>query len=363
MADKDPNKLYDGIKTLQESLESIKNIVSDINDSAKNLIQDSAEFGGIVSKVFKEQMIKYFLPEVQKISEPVDSLINGDRVPGSLKDLTLFLDSVPLAMVRQEPTVSELASPVVPNNVDLATPASSNVENPVDNVPMNASYANRMDNVQESKNSGKRLKEYGIRDYEDNGFSVDLGVRVYYLWEQIYPDEDPLTEKGLEEITSLAKTYILNNDSLWHEVDALAGEAIKELHDKWAKKFPESKDRPNYTNFRENFTDSKDLKKKSLKEAEDNPYNVVKHLFLVMRKSTVVSPLGEDIANVEPILVYTFDNKEDAEAKVKELNESVLPEEKSLLGTEYYIEEKDIEVPGLEPYKDDKDLSKRPKKL
>lgn len=141
---KNPNKLYDGIRSLQDYLESIKTMVGDVDTKIKEMLNDANEFGGVISRVFKEQLVQYFLPEVQKVAQPLDSLINGDRVPGSLKDLTIFLDSVPLAMIRQEPTITELAEPVVPKDTHLNEP--STVESDVDKIPQNASFANPVEN-------------------------------------------------------------------------------------------------------------------------------------------------------------------------------------------------------------------------
>lgn len=141
---KNPNKLYDGIRSLQDYLESIKTMVGDVDTKIKEMLNDANEFGGVIARVFKEQLVQYFLPEVQKVSQPLDNLINGDRVPGSLKDLTIFLDSVPLAMIRQEPSITELAEPVVPKDTHLNEP--STVESDVEKIPQNASFANPVEN-------------------------------------------------------------------------------------------------------------------------------------------------------------------------------------------------------------------------
>lgn len=148
MAEKNPNKLYDNIKALQDSLEAMKNLVDDIKEKVKTTLNDSNEFGGVVARVFKEQLGGYLTPKVEELVKPIQELINGDRIPGSLKDLTIFLDSVPLAMIREEPEITELASPVVPENVNLNTPAGK-VENDVDALPQEASYQKGVESVEE----------------------------------------------------------------------------------------------------------------------------------------------------------------------------------------------------------------------
>ena len=148
MAEKNPNKLYDNIKAIQDSLEAMKNLVDDIKEKVKTTLNDSNEFGGVVARVFKEQLGGYLTPKVEELVKPIQEMINGDRIPGSLKDLTIFLDSVPLAMIREEPEITELASPVVPENVSLNTPAGK-VESEVDSLPQNASYQKGVESVEE----------------------------------------------------------------------------------------------------------------------------------------------------------------------------------------------------------------------
>ena len=148
MAEKNPNKLYDNIKAIQDSLEAMKNLVDDIKEKVKTTLNDSNEFGGVVARVFKEQLGGYLTPKVEELVTPINEMINGDRIPGSLKDLTIFLDSVPLAMIREEPEITELASPVVPENVSLNTPAGK-VESEVDSLPQNASYQKGVENSEE----------------------------------------------------------------------------------------------------------------------------------------------------------------------------------------------------------------------
>lgn len=143
MAEKNPNKLYEGIKDLQDNLEAIKNLVEEVDSKIKEVLNDANDFGGVISRVFKEQLAGYFLPGVQKVAEPLDDLISNTDVPGSLKGLTVFLDSVPLAMIRQEPTISELAEPVVPKETELSEPVGSEI----DELPVNASYQHPVDNV------------------------------------------------------------------------------------------------------------------------------------------------------------------------------------------------------------------------
>ena len=51
MAEKNPNKLYDNIKALQDSLEAMKNLVDDIKEKVKTTLNDSNEFGRDVQNI------------------------------------------------------------------------------------------------------------------------------------------------------------------------------------------------------------------------------------------------------------------------------------------------------------------------
>lgn len=171
MAEKNPNKLYDNIKAIQDSLEAMKNIVEDIKEKVKTTLNDSNEFGGVISRVFKEQLGGYLTPKIEQIVSPIQELINGDRIPGSLKDLTIFLDSVPLAMIREEPDVSELASPVVPENVSLNTPVGQ-VENDIDSLPQNASYQTRTETEEAVEPSEEAPQPQEVRESLRRGRST-----------------------------------------------------------------------------------------------------------------------------------------------------------------------------------------------
>ena len=171
MAEKNPNKLYDNIKAIKDSLEAMKNIVEDIKEKVKTTLNDSNEFGGVISRVFKEQLGGYLTPKIEQVVSPIQELINGDRIPGSLKDLTIFLDSVPLAMIREEPDVSELASPVVPENVSLNTPVGQ-VENYVDSLPQNASYQTGTETEETVEPSEEAPQPQGVRESFRRGRST-----------------------------------------------------------------------------------------------------------------------------------------------------------------------------------------------
>ena len=60
--------------------------------------------------------------------------------------------------------------------------------------------------------------------------------------------------------------------------------------------------------------------------------------YRIYRKSKAQSSLGKE-GKVEPQAVAEYNSKREADAHCKSLNDSVTPEEKSLLGTEYVVKE------------------------
>ena len=359
MAEKDPNKLYNGIKSLQDDLESIRSLVDQITENSKTLMNDANGFGGVIAKVFKEQMAKYFIPGVQSIAEPIDNLVSGDRVPGSLKDLTIFLDSVPLAMIRQEPSVTELASPVVPKDVTLDTPAGK-VESAVDEIPQGQSYQNDQtaapaEDLAESKKKADREQELGFRKFKE-----------FIDWDKEDDQERWRTSpKGRAEgewfknkVHGLKKGYNPFEDEacvnkpwngLYNEMDAkdhlekFGRVYVDEEHNSvldpyYTKSLLKTWGEPNRLDADD--ADSYEWHADNLHEATDDEPGI----YQVLRKSGIGSSLGEDVANIEPQVVCEFKTKEEAEERKKELEDSVLPEEKELLGTSYEVKKVPLKV-------------------
>lgn len=149
MATKDPNKLYDLLKKMSTSMKAIETMAEDLLKDAQALVSASNDFGGEIARVMKEQVVSYLGPAIQKGIEPLNKYANDLNTPGALVGLSKFLDSCPLAFTRVEPSFEGVDDPVIPNDVNLAEPVSTN---PVDQLPANASYANPIKRpVQESK--------------------------------------------------------------------------------------------------------------------------------------------------------------------------------------------------------------------
>ncbi len=327
MAERNPNKLYDRIKTIKSSLESILSTVDSIHGEVKELMTDADFFGGVISKVFKEQMSKYFIAELDKISGPVRNLSEGDRVPGSLKDLVIFLDSVPLAMIREEPSISELAAPEVSPSVELKSPAQAaqdikgKVSNDVDELPQNASFANGAEKVEESR----KIKEYidfGTDEGQESWRSSEKGKMEGDWWKnhchaetvnRFKDDGNPAFSKidASLSMKKLGKIYV--NEETDTPIDYnYASSLLKTWGEPHGSRMEESR-------------------------------NEGLEIFRVMRTSSTGSSLGEDVANLEPKVVKEFSTKKEAEEFADHLNSTILPDEKRLLGTEYKVDRRVIE--------------------
>ena len=144
MAAKDPNRLFDLLDAMKESMESL------IED-AQTLVQESASFTGEISKVMKQQLVNYFIPGMQK-------MITDPNTPGSIFGLQRFLGSVPLAMTREKPEGEDPLEGIAPQDVKLVVPAEEESANPVDNLPKGASYRKGTEGMPESKKTKKTTK-------------------------------------------------------------------------------------------------------------------------------------------------------------------------------------------------------------
>lgn len=128
MANKSIEDLYSSLFAIQESIQDATQLAAE----AANL---AGMFGGEISRVVTEQLNKYFIPAVSKYAE-------DGSTPGAIAPIITFLDSVPLAMTREEVQPdSKTPPPQVEANL---------VQPPVEKeAPAEGSFA---DQVKESKN-------------------------------------------------------------------------------------------------------------------------------------------------------------------------------------------------------------------
>lgn len=64
--------------------------------------------------------------------------------------------------------------------------------------------------------------------------------------------------------------------------------------------------------------------------------------YRIYRKSKSLSSLGKE-GKIEPTAVAEYNSKREAECHCRGLNDSITPEEKSMLGTEYFVKEEKFE--------------------
>ncbi len=79
-----------------------------------------------------------------------------------------------------------------------------------------------------------------------------------------------------------------------------------------------------------------------VKESEESKDTV--EVYQVVKDTDVHSSLGEDVSNQKPVVVTEHDCEECAKEKANELNATVTSGEKAVLGTEYSVQKKEIEL-------------------
>lgn len=148
---KNIEKMYSDLFKLRANLE-------DLAEQAQTVVAGSRDFPGLINKVINEQLTKYFIPNIQKLS-------NDIKTPGSISGVIKFLDAVPLALTREKEPVSPV-DPTVPENLNIETPTGSSNFSAVDKLPQNVSYAKPEGDLAPSnpvmeskKNSRKRVRE------------------------------------------------------------------------------------------------------------------------------------------------------------------------------------------------------------
>lgn len=118
-------KLYNTLFKMREQMQEIANL-------AQELASDASEYGGEISRVLREQCINYLIPALK-------GLVSDPNQPGAIEPIIEFLDSCPLAFIREEPEAPQGPNPVAPNGAVLATPMGSKVGE--EDIPQNTSLS------------------------------------------------------------------------------------------------------------------------------------------------------------------------------------------------------------------------------
>lgn len=259
----------------KESVEKIYNIIFDmrdklleLNSKAGELVNSVAGYGGIISSIITDQINKYFITDITH-------LIDDKETPGSIIGLINFLDSVPLAMTREEPKPEEIAPDSSNIEANLNTPPSSEL-------PRNDSYTNRVESASDQDdttedNPADLDKESPIKQPTSQPTEPLINPSSY---NQKFTSKQVQPSKPITESTKVNKTISIN------------------------KPIP----------LKENYSYSK---------------------WVVIRETSMGSTLGKDVARPKDCVVWECDNEEDAKEKANSLNETVSPEEKNVFGTNY----------------------------
>lgn len=100
------------ITKLYDKIFSVKEMLTEVVNTAMEAANDAEAFGGEVSRVITGQLRQSLLPGIQK-------LVDDESNPASMMSMIKFLDSVPLAWVRQGPeqepgmsTGSDMINPI-----------------------------------------------------------------------------------------------------------------------------------------------------------------------------------------------------------------------------------------------------------
>lgn len=161
------------IEDVYDILGKIAENLSKLEDLSQELVQQASLFSGEIDRIVTEQITAYFAPTIQKLKD-------DENTPGSIRGLINFLDSIPLAATRMEPTIDDYMPPEEEaTQIDPSTlPASSTVDQ-TSEIPQNASYNNPQGiqtQVQEStlqeKHTTYCIKRKGI---ENSALGDDVG--------------------------------------------------------------------------------------------------------------------------------------------------------------------------------------------
>ena len=167
-------KLYNTLFKMREQMQEIANM-------AQELASDASEYGGEISRVLREQCINYLIPALK-------GLVSDPNQPGAIEPIIEFLDSCPLAFIREEPEAPQGPNPVAPNGAVLATPKGSKVGD--EDIPQNASFS-AMEDEGPQVSAVPNIPEDMVRGFE----------KVYRRQRKENAFMDKLfREEGMEEI-------------------------------------------------------------------------------------------------------------------------------------------------------------------
>lgn len=206
------------IEELYKALFSIRESLQESVSMAQEAVNISQQFGGEIPRVVTDQLNSYFIPIISKF-------IDDEDTPGAMTPLVVFLDSVPLAMTREEPTPEEITPSPITTTDNLTQPPVEGEDVVVDN-PAEGSYASLVQEKEEKKsdkevtstegkffvkrksNGASTLGEEGrIKDNIVGTFDTEeeAGDIATYLNSTVFPEEKEMF--GVEYYAEPAKKF------------------------------------------------------------------------------------------------------------------------------------------------------------
>lgn len=272
------------VEELYNLLSKMSKALIDVVTDAGELVQASSQYGGELARVIAEQMNSYFIPYITKI-------VSDETVPGDLSGIVKFLDSVPLAMIRQNPIPDIGGQIEMPQaQPQLSNPVGASeapVTDPTTEIPRNASF-NTMEPAEETTEQ----------------FEAPV--------EEAPVEERPFEEPSLNVVESVEtkEGEVLNEACEGKECECKCEESAEDME----------------------------------KESEVDDVVKTHTKYRVIRKSEMASALGETLSNLNDNVISEFDTEEEANERAELLNGTVLPEEIELFGTKYVVEQFDQPV-------------------
>ena len=224
-------KLYNTLFKMRDQMQEIANL-------AQELASDASEYGGEISRVLREQCINYLIPALK-------GLVSDPNQPGAIEPIIEFLDSCPLAFIREEPEAPQGPNPIAPNGAILATPMGSKVGD--EDIPQNASFST-MEDEGPQISAVPNIPEDMVRGFEkvyrrqrkenafiDKLFREDDGEEI--PWENLELEEANIftaqgraemasnrvkksVDKATKKVAALTQKWTINNPApYWNVLD------------------------------------------------------------------------------------------------------------------------------------------------
>ena len=276
------------------SIEKMYNLIFDMSASLKEVLEGAQElvsiaheYGGIISKVVEEQLINYLVPSVK-------GFIGDTEVPGSLKGLVEFLDSVPLKQTR-----------LTPGEYDVET-----IDDFISDSPLT------------SISSEEPVK--AVEDAEENESAPASAAEAIPETEIVYPASSEV-EEAPQEINELPHNISFNKPEGEVAVEPVEVEEEETV-----------------------LPESTEVVGDRLTEAEEEVESNIR--WTVVRTHKMGSSYGNELKDN---VVGEFKTEEDAFEMKDRLNALLTPEEIDLLGTEYVVEKITVITADHEPETDE----------